>query len=396
MTSAQTTAAAPARRDRVLVVDDDTYIVRSVARFLTTAGIDVTTASSGGEALAQFGADDGPFDLVVTDVSMPEMDGLTLLRHIRERDLDVPVIVFTAAPSIEAASRALEYGAFRYLVKPVDPDELAKHVRSGLLLRRVARAKREALTLLGDGDRQIGDRAGLEVKFESGLRQLWMAFQPIVSWRSRSLFSYEALVRTREPTLPHPGAFFDAAERLGRLQDLGRSVRNAAGLAFAEAGPADTLLFVNLHTRDLEDEELYDPGSALARIAPRVVLEITERASLDEVRSARACVARLRALGFRIAIDDLGAGYAGLTSFAVLEPEVVKIDMSLVRDVDTSPMKRKIVRSMVSLCEELKILVVAEGVETPAERDTLVELGCDLFQGYLFARPAPPFVAATY
>ena len=96
-------------------------------------------------------------------------------------------------------------------------------------------------------------------------------------------------------------------------------------------------------------------------------------------------------MGFRIAIDDLGAGYAGLTSFATLEPEFVKLDMSLVRDVDKNPTKKKLVRSMTSLCRDLGMLVVAEGVETLAERDVLVEAGCDLLQGYLLAKPGKPF-----
>jgi EAL domain-containing protein (putative c-di-GMP-specific phosphodiesterase class I) len=105
----------------------------------------------------------------------------------------------------------------------------------------------------------------------------------------------------------------------------------------------------------------------------------------------RAKLAQLRRIGFRIAIDDLGAGYAGLTSFATLEPELVKLDMTLVRDVDKNPVKERLVRSMTSLCKDLGMLVVAEGVETPQERDALVALGCDLLQGYLFARPAEPF-----
>jgi EAL domain-containing protein (putative c-di-GMP-specific phosphodiesterase class I) len=102
-------------------------------------------------------------------------------------------------------------------------------------------------------------------------------------------------------------------------------------------------------------------------------------------------VTRLRGLGYRIAIDDLGAGYAGLTSFAQLEPEVVKVDMSLVRGIDSSPVKQKLVRSIIALCTELGIQLVAEGIETPAERDAVVALGGDLCQGYLFAKPGRGF-----
>jgi EAL domain-containing protein (putative c-di-GMP-specific phosphodiesterase class I) len=101
-------------------------------------------------------------------------------------------------------------------------------------------------------------------------------------------------------------------------------------------------------------------------------------------------------MGFRIAIDDLGAGYAGLTSFATLEPEFVKLDMSLVRDVDRNPTKEKLIRSMTSLCKDLGMMVVAEGVETLAEREVLERLGCDLLQGYLLAKPGKPFPAFSW
>jgi EAL domain-containing protein (putative c-di-GMP-specific phosphodiesterase class I) len=105
---------------------------------------------------------------------------------------------------------------------------------------------------------------------------------------------------------------------------------------------------------------------------------------------------RLRKLGYRIAIDDLGAGYAGLNYFAQLTPEVVKIDMALVRNIDRETIKQRLVGSLVNLCRGLDMLVVAEGVETADECNTIVELGCDLLQGYLFARPGRPFPEVHY
>ncbi len=103
----------------------------------------------------------------------------------------------------------------------------------------------------------------------------------------------------------------------------------------------------------------------------------------------RSRVAALREMGFRIAVDDLGAGYAGLTSFAQLEPEVVKLDMSLVRDVHISSTKQKVIRSMTSLCRDMGMLVVAEGVETCDERDTLVELGLRSVSGLPLRQARP-------
>ena len=214
-----------------------------------------------------------------------------------------------------------------------------------------------------------------------------MAAQPIISWSGRRTVAYETLLRTEEPTLRSPLDFFDAAERLGKAAELGRTIRQHVARHLHQSPPPANL-FVNLHPADLEDEELYADDGALTPFASHVVLEITERAALDRIHELQSRVKRLRALGYRIAIDDLGAGYAGLTSFAQLEPEVVKVDMSLIRGIDSSPVKQKLVRSIVALCTELGIQLVAEGIETPAERDSLISLGRRfLCQGYLFARP---------
>jgi len=172
------------------------------------------------------------------------------------------------------------------------------------------------------------------------------------------------------------------------MMDLGRAVRQAAVAPWL-AGSDRGHLFINLHATDLDDEALLADDSPLAAIADRVVLEITERTALDEIHDVPRKMARLRELGYRIAIDDLGAGYSGLTSFALLEPEVAKLDMSLVQGVHASATKRRIVRSVRELCNEMGILVVAEGIERDEDRRVLVELGCDLLQGYLFGRPAP-------
>ena len=189
-----------------------------------------------------------------------------------------------------------------------------------------------------------------------------------------------------KPTLRRPDILIGAAERLGRIHDLGRTVRAAVARAVADA-PPDVLLFVNVHGLELTDEELFDPDAALSPHASRVVLEITERIGLDDVATP-ARVAMLRRLGYEIAIDDLGAGYAALGALATLEPEVIKLDMSLIRGVDEHPTKRRVVGAIGTLCRELGSRVVAEGVETVAERDAVVDAGVELIQGFLLAKPA--------
>ncbi len=373
---------------RLLLVDDDPQVLRGFGRVLTAKGYTVVTAKRGREALKALEGES--FDVIISDIAMPDMNGIQLLREVRQRDLLVPVVLVTGSPDVRTAAEAVEFGAFQYLVKPVQKDSLLRVIQHAERVHEVARTRQQVSALLGQEAAVAADRAGLEATFDRALDTLWMAYQPIVDVRAQKIFGYEALLRSVEPSLPHPGAVLDAAERLGRLEQLGRTVRARAAepMQSMADGP---LLFVNLHVRDLVDPALSDPNSPLAKMARRVVLEITERVSLDEVRDARLRVAALREMGFRIAVDDMGAGYAGLSSFAVLEPEIVKLDMSLIRDVHLSPVRQKVVRSMAALTQDMGIAVIAEGVETSAERATLEELGCSLLQGYLFAKPGKPF-----
>jgi len=376
---------------RVLVVDDERAIRRGIARVLERHGFEVATASDG--QCASEWLDDHGCDVVVCDISMPRLDGLGLLRHVSRFDLDIPVVLITGAPTLESAIQAIEYGAFHYLTKPFEPRELLKTVVRAAHLRRMASLKAQALALSGLPGGRAGDLGALTASFERALGSLWMAYQPILRASDGSVMGYEALMRTEDPGLPHPGAMLDAAERLARLPELGRAVRSrAVGPMIDQPG----LLFINLHPRDLDDENLWSVEAPLTSMAERTVLEITERASLENVRSVRKRVEALRDLGFRIAVDDLGAGYAGLTSFASLQPDFVKYDMSLVRGVHRDPVRQKLIRSMTDLCVEMGIEVVAEGIETPEERDVLVKLGCHLLQGFRFGKPGPPFPEVTW
>jgi EAL domain-containing protein (putative c-di-GMP-specific phosphodiesterase class I) len=371
-------------RPRVLMVEDEVALLRVLSRCLERAGFHVERAQSGLRATELLARES--FDAVVTDVSMPGLTGVDVLRAARARDLEVPVLLMTGAPDVSSAAEAVHYGACEYVVKPFRPERLEQLVRRAVGLNRMAKAKREAMHALGIHQPEAGDRAGLEVTLTRALDSMWMAYQPIVHASTGALFAYEALLRSNEPALPNPEAILDAAEKLGRLEDVGRAVRQKAPEPM-DSAPPPALLFVNLHATDLADETLGSPTSALTAIAPRVVLEITERAALPDAKDVRAAVARLREKGFRIAIDDLGAGYAGLATFATLEPEFVKLDMSLVRNIHSSSVKQKLVRSMTALCSDMGIAVVAEGIELVEERDVIVELGCQLLQGYLYARP---------
>lgn len=377
----------------VLVVDDEPEVRKVIVRVLGRMGLNVEQAGSGIEAKQAMAKRD--YAAIVSDIAMPDMDGMALLREVREHDYDVPVILVTGKPTFETAIAAIEYGAFHYFVKPFNNDELRKVVARAVNLGRIARAKRKALHVLGGGQLAPGDLAGLTASFERAIHKLWMAYQPIVRATDGSVYGYEALLRTDEPSLPSPGAVVSAAERLDRLAELGMLVRSKAAEPF-EARDDGVALFVNLHPEELMDPSLTDPRAPLTRVADRVVLEVTERASLENLEDVRSRVTALRTLGFRIAVDDLGAGYAGLTSLATLQPEIVKIDMSLVRGVDADKTRQRLVDSIARACRDLGILVVAEGIETRQEREAAIRLGCDLLQGYFFARPGPAFPEAGW
>lgn len=372
---------------RLLVVDDDTVVLKATARLLRSFGYLVAECQSGAAALLQL--EQEPFDIVLSDIGMPGIDGIDLLRYVHERDPFVPVILFTGAPDVGTAIRALEHGAFRYLPKPVSDEELERVLERATQLRRFGKLQRYAAGLAGQS--RLGMAADeLESTFARALDNMWLAFQPIVNVRTQRVFGYEALLRSTEPNLTGAAVLLDAAQRLGRIEQLGRYVRERAAELIPTA-PPDALVFVNVHASELGDPLLVDPSSPLSRHAERVVLEITERAPLDSVRDARRRVAALRDLGYRIAVDDLGAGYSGLGTFAQLEPEFVKLDMDLLRDVHVTPTKQKVIRSLAALAREMGMLVVAEGVERREERDTLIELGCELLQGFFFARPERGF-----
>ena len=379
---------------RVLVVDDDAAILRTCKRVLAADGWDVTTADDVRGALEAIKASILPFDCVLSDINMPNADGYALVAAVRQHDDDIPVLLMTGDPSLDGAVRAIDTGAVSYITKPFAPESLAAAVARAARRHGVQRMRRRAESyqraLYGEHD----DRTELEARFARAVERSWMAFQPIVDVHKKTIFAYEALLRTDEDSLRRTDLFIATAERLDRVHQLGRRVRGAVAEAAREA-PGDALIFVNLHGLELADEDLFSADSTLAKMSSRVVLEITERTGLDPA-AGPSRVAMLRKLGYRIAVDDLGAGYAALGALASLEPEIVKLDMSLIRDLDRHATKRRVVAAIATLCRELGSRVVAEGVETAAERESCVSAGIDLLQGYLFAKPNRGFPSATF
>ncbi len=222
--------------------------------------------------------------------------------------------------------------------------------------------------------------------FERALDSLWLAFQPIVSLShpGEPAFAFEALARNREAQVSDPQDLLGLAVSIGLVGDLGRVVHVRAAEALRRN--KELTLFVNVDVEELMGP-IAEGEDALSEFAHRVVLEVTERAPISDLPEVRERSGELRRQGYRFAIDDLGGGYAGLSSLALMSPQFVKIDQALIRDVDAEPVKRKIVGSLVALARQLGIGCIVEGVETESERDALADLDCDLMQGYLFGRP---------
>lgn len=375
----------PGRRLAILVVDDDPEFMRACVRVLTMWTYAVTSATSVEQALELAAEND--FDVVMTDINLNGSSGLDVLRGVRTLDKDVPVILMTGGPELETARLAVEGGAQSYLIKPLSLPQLKEVLDRAIRAFQAVRRQRQILAV---SERLARETDLLRAQFMRAMDGLWMAFQPIVSWSNRGVVAYEALLRTTDPQLHEPVDILNVAESLGLVHELGHKTRGLIAELWAKHAELPGV-FVNLHVLDLLDEALYAPDNPLASFAPQIHFEITERMALEKIPDTRDRIDRLRKLGYRIAVDDLGEGYSGLNSFATLEPDAVKLDMSLIRGIENTPTKRRMVQALASLCRELRTPLVAEGVETKAELDVLVELGADWFQGYLFARPDFPF-----
>jgi EAL domain-containing protein (putative c-di-GMP-specific phosphodiesterase class I) len=366
---------------RILLVDDEPQVTNALRLMLRHSPYEVVVTNSSREAMTL--AAGGAFDVVVSDMQMPDADGVDVLTAFRETAPSTMRIVLSGSASLEQTIASINEGAvFRFLTKPCG---------SEALLRTIA----EAIAAREEKSERPSQPTELDASFASAQKTLWMATQPIVSVGGHNVVAYEALVRSREPKLPHGGAIMEAAEQLGRVRDIERQIRATLG-DVARTMPAGKKLLVNLHPDALDDPELVSAASPLAPYSDSVIFEVTERARLKTGSAAWHALATLRERGHQIALDDLGAGYAGLNSLFSLKPDIVKIDMELVRNVHQSPPRAKLIASIVTVCDQLGMRVIAEGVETKEECACLVELGCDWLQGYFFARPAAPFADVAW
>ncbi|MBA3804391.1 MAG: EAL domain-containing protein [Acidobacteria bacterium] len=214
------------------------------------------------------------------------------------------------------------------------------------------------------------------------------AFQPIVSVRGRRVVAYEALARG---PLGEPAATvlsqLNSENRFRFDQDCRtKAIESAAALGMSGALSINFIPNAVANPRACIRRTL-ETAAACGFNLSKIVLELTESEQVEDPESLVAIFREYKKLGIKTAIDDFGAGYAGLNLLSRFQPDVVKIDIALVRDVDSDEVKQVIVEAIVQICDRLSIVALAEGVETARERDYLLELGVDLMQGFLFARP---------
>ena len=219
-----------------------------------------------------------------------------------------------------------------------------------------------------------------------------MVHQPIVDLSSGEIVGLEALARFRPSPNRSAEEWFEAAGRVGRRTELERLAMALAIRGLSDV-PVDCFLSVNA-----SPETVLDPAYAqqLARVdLQRLVLEVTEQARIDSYERFADALRPLRARGLRLAVDDLGSGFASLNHLLRLEPDLIKLDRSLTRDLDRHRPTRALAAALTSFAMETGTLVLAEGVETALQRSLLIALGVSLGQGYLFGKPQLPATPAS-
>lgn len=225
-----------------------------------------------------------------------------------------------------------------------------------------------------------GERLGFQFEY---------AYQPIVDVNARTVFAHEALVRGPSGE----GAY----SVLSQVTEANRYRFDQACRVKAIKGASELGMAVPVSINFLPNA-IYKPELCIrttleaARVhgfpVENIIFEVTEGERIEDGPWFAEILREYRRLGFKTAIDDFGAGYAGMKLLADFQPDIIKIDMDIIRNVDTNRARQAIVRNLVRLCDEMAIEVVAEGIETSAERDFLRDAGIRLMQGYLFARPA--------
>lgn len=258
-------------------------------------------------------------------------------------------------------------------------------------LRRLVDQARDACR----HDAETARRAQRQELLETILdRRIYSVYEPIVEVTSRTVFGYESLARGPERSRFHsPAALFSAAQEHDLVFELDCACREA-GLRGAVDFPSGTKLFLNvlpttIHDPNFREARLIETLEK-RKLSPRdVVFEISEQESIRSFAAFPELLDQYRRLGFQFALDDTGAGYAGLEELVELEPDFIKIDRSMVSGVDQDPARQDVLAAVLQLAEKMGARVIGEGLDTLEELEMLGRLGIHFGQGWLFGHPTP-------
>jgi EAL domain-containing protein (putative c-di-GMP-specific phosphodiesterase class I)/GGDEF domain-containing protein len=257
------------------------------------------------------------------------------------------------------------------------------------LERLIYRGIREAANAARSVEERERARRVADLRQSLRDRAVYVDYHPIVVAETMEVFGYEALARGMMRTLRSPEVMFDVAAEADLVWELSRLCRSRALEGIEGRLTGSQLLFINVDPHDFNDPTF--DASAVAH-PDRVVIEITERTAIKDYPKFRERLRAFRDIGFRFAVDDAGSGYAGLGSIANLEPDFIKLDISLINAIDTNFIKQNLVETMVRFADDHGAKVIAEGVERAEEFKTVQDLGVHLVQGFYLHRPAgaPP------
>lgn len=375
----------------VMVVEDQPVQRKIAVRMLLSMGIrNVLEANDGESALARIAELDEPVDVIICDLNMPGMDGVEFIRHLGSRQLASSLVLASGMEpaligSVEAMARVQGLEVLGTIQKPITFDRLQESLQ-----RYIPRVQGVAPDPAGPLVREALDEA-------IGQGRIIAYFQPKIRVSDGAIAGAEALARWDHPDrgVIEPTEFVPLAERSGLIDALSwRMLESTLKQAVAWRAVGHRWpLSVNLSLTHLEQLNVADRIAALTEshgVPPEdIVLEVTESLAAANLAPVLGNLARLRMKGFGVAIDDYGTGYSSLAQLSRIPFTELKIDRSFVNGAATRNTLRAILGSSIELARQLRLDSVAEGVETQADLYLLKELGCDLAQGFLIARPMP-------
>jgi EAL domain-containing protein (putative c-di-GMP-specific phosphodiesterase class I) len=321
---------------------------------------------------------------------------------IRNRDLDPEFRMRHLYPyksfSREFGIFPLTVGKRKLGIISIAVDEKNSTTLSASLVSRVGRlVPLIARVLQNTMPRIPSDRRMIKVMKDILQRRLiYPVYQPIVDIDRAKVFAFEALMRAHHPLVAGPLLLLGYADKFNILRDVSQLMHEATSRALPHLERGQRL-FLNLHPADYQEySDLERRSNPFYGLDPsHFVFEVTERYYVEDRYGLSTLLHYYKSLGFQVAIDDLGSGYSSLNMLTTLEPDYIKLDMSLIRDIDKSDRRRKLVKSLLYFCNQIGCACIAEGVETREEFRVLEDLGCRLIQGFLLARPAESLVPST-